>query len=103
MCTLAVTAAPSSSVGTSGTARKFRDSKISRIQPYVHTDTLTAPAFNSYNSLHNDNDATIKYYHANKFLEKSHGHKKSGYDKKKASTNHELFKWVIFRFNSVSN
>lgn len=101
MCTLAVAAAPSSSTGTErlGTPRKLRDSKISRIQPYVHTDTLTAPAFNSYNNLqHNDNDANIKYYHANKFLEKNHGHKKFGYDKKKVASNHELFKWVNFAF-----
>lgn len=105
MCTLAVaTAPPPPSSGSSAsvprslaTPRKYRDSKISRIQPYnnVHSETLTAPAIDSYNNLHSEKDSAIKYYHANKFLEKTaHGHKKFGFDKKKVSSNHELFKWV---------
>lgn len=106
MCTLTVATAPppplsSSSSGSSAsvprslaTPRKYRDSKISRIQPFnVHSETLTAPAVDSYNNLHSEKDSAIKYYHANKFLEKTaHGHKKFGFEKKKVSSNHELFK-----------
>lgn len=98
MCTLAVAAAPPPP-NSSATPRKYRDSKISRIQPYVHTDDFAAPHIDSYNSLHNEKESTIKYYHANKFLDKSHGHKKYAADKKKAqSSNHELLKWVNINF-----
>lgn len=106
MCTLTLATAPpppgsSASVPrSSATPRKYRDSKISRIQPYVHTETLTAPAIDSYNNLHSEKDSAIKYYHANKFLEKNHAHKKFGFDKKKVSSNHELFKWVFNKFGS---
>lgn len=98
MCTLVVAAAPppppSQRLGTSAVPRKYRDSKISRIQPYVHKDVQMPPASNSYNNLHSEKDSTIKYYHANKFLEKNHAHKnkKFGNEKKKVSSNHELFK-----------
>lgn len=90
MCTLAVAAAPPP--GSSATPRRYRDSKISRIQPYVHKATLTAPAIDSNNNLHSEKESTIKYYHANKFMEKNHAPKKFGIDKKKASSNHELLK-----------
>ncbi|XP_055311645.1 uncharacterized protein LOC129574154 isoform X2 [Sitodiplosis mosellana] len=98
MCTLTIATAPpppgsSTPISrSSATPRKFRDSKISRIQPYVHSETLTAPAVDTYNNFHSEKDSAIKYYHANKFLEKNHGHKKFGVDKKKVSSNHELFK-----------
>lgn len=100
LCTLAVATAPPPQSGPSAMPRKFRDSKISRIQPYIHRDALTAPAIDSHNNLHNEDfDSTIKYYHTNKFPDKNHGHKKFGFEKKKVSSNHELFKWVVILFS----
>lgn len=75
-------------------ARKFRDSKISRIQPLPSTfvraeNDATAAAAATVAA-----DATIKYYHADKFMDKNHAHRIAMDSKKKSLTNHEIFKWV---------
>lgn len=88
MCSVAVAAAPQSSPSTQ-MLRKYRDSKISRIQPYIPP----ASVIDSRNHMQNENDATIKYFHANKFSEKYHAHKKFGLEaKKERLNNHELLK-----------
>lgn len=63
------------------TSHKYRDSKISRIQPYIH----------------DENDATIKYYQVDKFTNKKTPHKVTSATvdgKMKTLTNHELLKYV---------
>lgn len=88
--------APSPQSSSSTTLHKYRDSKISRIQPYVPMDThraAVATVLEPRNQMHNENDASIKYHHANKFGSENHTHKKFGLEtKKKGSSNHELLK-----------
>lgn len=84
MCTL-VAASPS-------TPRKFRDSKISRIQPYIAADSDVQPAPVSSDSL-GENDASQKsLYHASKYFNKNHAYKIGLDGKKKNLSNHELLK-----------
>lgn len=80
MCTLVV-AAPSQ--------RKFRDSKISRIQPFLAAVEATSPATNSLG----ETDSTQhKMYQAEKYFNKNHAYKIGLDGKKKSLTNHELLK-----------
>lgn len=87
-----VAAVPSSS-SPSFSVHKFRDSKISRIQPlpstFVHAENdANASAATAAAKA----DATIKYYHADKFMDKNHAHKIAMDSKKKSLTNHEILK-----------
>lgn len=85
----------------SASAHKYRDSKISRIQPYIPTD---APSQIGYaNFLRDERDTIASRSHsAEKFAEKSHGQKKIGLEaKKKGLSNHEMLKWV-YAFTCIS-
>lgn len=69
---------------------KFRDSKISRIQPAPASDTE-----NNHNYGHN-----IRYLHADQQLEKNHAHK-FGDGKKKSLSNHDILKYVSDRIRNA--
>lgn len=88
MCAIAtVTSSPTPST----TILKFRDSKISRIQPYISTYALPPPDTDARNYMQNENVSTVKYADVSKFPDKFH--KKFGsQSKKKTSNNHDLLK-----------
>lgn len=74
-------------LSTSIALSKFRDSKISRIQP--------APALDTDTNVNNNNNfgLNIRYLHADQQLDKNHAHK-FGDGKKKSLSNHDILKYV---------
>lgn len=88
MCLMCIFGAAESAAAVS---HKYRDSKISRIQPYVPADV---PAQSGYaNFLRDERDTTASRSHsAERFAEKSHGQKKLGLEKIKGLSNHEMLK-----------
>lgn len=94
LCLVFTIATVTSSPIPSSTIHKYRDSKISRIQPYTSIYSLPPPDTDARDYMQNENDSTVKYADVSKFPDKYH--KKFGsQSKKKTSSNHELLKWVI--------